>query len=489
MEQLLLGIDIGTSACKVTLFKRDGAPVATASESYNTYYPKPGWAEQNPEDWWTASCKAVRSLWKQTEINPASVSGVGIDGQGWAAVAVDREGDVLCPSPLWMDTRAREICAELGKSIGSARIFDVSGNPFQPTYTTPKILWLKRHMPDVYAKTAYILQSNSFIVYRLTGAVCQDLSQAYGLHCFNLRSGEYDLALCEEMGIKPSLLPEIVQCHQIVGKVTKEASMACGLVEGTPVVAGGLDAACGTLGAGVIHSGQTQVQGGQAGGMSIATNQYKMSPVMINGFHVVPDLWLVQGGTVGGGGALRWFREQFGKGESFDQLTALAETIEPGTDGLVFLPYMAGERSPIWDKNAKGVFYGLDYSKTKAHFVRAVLEGVAFSLRHNLEAAAEAGTHAKEMQAMGGAANSPLWMQIKADVTGKPISVSSSDTATTLGAAILAGVATGMYDNFQEATSETVSIKRRYEPDKNNAAIYNERYTMYRKLYQQLKDV
>ena len=489
MEQLLLGIDIGTSACKVTLFKRDGEPIASASKSYNTYNPKPGWAEQNPDDWWSATCEAVTALWEQTAVNPASVTGVGIDGQSWAAVAIDKQGRVLCPSPLWMDTRAGDICAEVKRTIGEEYIFNLSGNPFQPTYTTPKILWLKRNLPDVYAKTAYILQSNSFIVYRLTGKVSQDLSQGYGLHCFDLRRGAYDFAFCREIGINPAILPEIVPCHHIVGHVTGEAAAACGLTEGTPVVAGGLDAACGTLGAGVIHKGQTQVQGGQAGGMSISTDEYNSSPVLITSFHVIPGHWLVQGGTVGGGGVLRWFREQFGKEESFDQLTAQAEVIAPGSDGLVFLPYMAGERSPIWDEKAKGVFYGLDYTKTKSHFIRAALEGVAFSIRHNLEAAAEAGTHAEEMRAMGGAANSPLWMQIKADVMGKPIYVSSSDTATTLGAAMLAGAATGLYSSFEEAVSETVTVKSRYEPNSGNAEAYEKNYIVYRKLYEQLKEI
>ena len=488
-KDLMLGIDIGTSACKVAMFKRDGTPVATASQSYGIHYPQPGWAQQNPEDWWDGVCQALKDLWQQGKASPESVAGVGIGGQGWAAVAIDKKGHVLCPSPLWMDTRAKDICEELSDAIGRERIFQVSGNPFKPTYTTPKIIWLKRNMPEVYAKTEYILQSNSFIVHRLTGAITQDLSQGYGLHCFDLQKGEYDYVLCEELGIKASLLPELVPCHHIAGAVTMEAAAASGLKEGTPVVAGGLDAACGTLGAGVIRDGETQVQGGQAGGMSIVTSRYNMSPVLINGYHVVPGRWLVQGGTVGGGGVLQWLRREFGKGESFDQLTAGAGDIPPGTEGLVFLPYMAGERSPIWDEDAKGVYYGLDYAKTKAHFIRAAMEGVAFSLRHNLEVAESAGTPAEEMCAMGGAANSPLWMQIKADVTGKPIAVSASDTATTLGAALLAGVAVGLYGNFGEAVSATVSVQRRYEPDESNKQVYDKNYAIYRQLYERLKPI
>ena len=469
MENLLMGIDIGTSACKVTLFNRRGTPVAAASETYATDYPKQGWAEQNPDDWWTAVCKALKSIWNESSINPASVAGVGIDGQSWAAVAVDKDGGVLCPSPLWMDTRAADICAELDKAIGKDNIYSVCGNPLQPTYTTPKILWIKKNLPDVYSKAEFILQSNSFIVYRLTGGVSQDLSQGYGLHCFNLRKGVYEFDLCGEMGIKKSLLPEVVPCHHVVGTVTKAAA-----------------AACGTLGAGVLKTGQTQIQGGQAGGMSICTDKYNSSPKLITGFHVVPGHWLVQGGTVGGGGVLRWFRDEFSADESFDTLTAPANDVNAGSDGLVFLPYMAGERSPIWDEKAKGVYYGLDYTKTKAHFVRAAMEGVAFSVRHNIEVAENAGAYAKDMYAMGGAANSPLWMQIKADILKKQINVPSSDTATTLGAAMLAGIATGIYNNFDEAVSETVSVKHRYEPDGGNFGVYDKNYKMYRQLYEQL---
>ena len=485
MEPLLLGIDIGTSACKAALFKKDGTLAATASASYDTQYPKPGWVEQSPEDWWDAVCQTLNKLWET--VDPKTVAGVGIDGQSWAAVAVDDKGQVLCPSPIWMDTRADELCTKWGQALGQEKIFSISGNPFSPSYTLPKILWYKKHWPEVYKKAAHILQCNSFIAYRLTGIASQDLSQGYGLHCFDLQKGTYDLTLCREMDINPLILPEIAECHQIIGKITKKAAEACGLLEGTPVVAGGLDAACGALGAGVLHSGQTQLQGGQAGGMGICTSEYRPSPSLIMSYHVIPGHWLLQGGTVGGGGALRWFREQFGNNESFDELTAQAETIKPGSDGLVFLPYMAGERSPIWDKDAKGILYGLDYSKTKAHAIRAVLEGVAFSIRHNLETAAEAGAFAEEFRATGGAGNSALWMQIKSDVTDTPIAVPSSDTATTLGAAMLAGVGIGLYADFEAAVADTVAIKRSYKPNADHEKIYDENYAVYRRLYERLK--
>ena len=487
VEPLILGIDIGTSACKAALFKKDGTPIAIASASYPTAHPRPGWAEQAPDDWWHGVCKALHILWEKED--PQSVVGVGIDGQSWAAVAVDDAGNVLCPSPIWMDTRASQICDRLGRTIGTDKIFAVSGNPLSPSYTLPKVLWYKEHWPDTYAKMSHVLQCNSFIVYRLTGALTQDLSQGYGLHCFDLQSGTYHTALCEEMGINPKILPEIMPCHHIAGTITKEAAEACGLPVGIPVVAGGLDAACATLGVGVLQSGQAQLQGGQAGGMSICTPEYKVSPALITSYHVIPGHWLVQGGTVGGGGVLRWFKEKFGNNEDFGQLTAQAEEIPPGSDGLVFLPYMAGERSPIWDKNAKGMYYGLDYTKTKAHTIRAAMEGVAFSIRHNMEVAAKVGVTPNEMRAMGGAANSALWMQIKADIVGKRIYVPSSDTATTLGAAILAGVAVGLYEDFDDAVTRTVTIKRAFEPNPENYEVYNKNYFIYRELYERLKEL
>lgn len=305
--------------------------------------------------------------------------------------------------------------------------------------------------------------------------------------------------MCQKLGIPMEFLPDIVNCDTVVGTVTAKATQESGLCEGIPVVAGGLDVACGTLGAGVIHPGETQEQGGQAGGMSICMDTYKADPRLILGYHVVPGQWLLQGGTTGGGGVMRWFEREFGDFEraeekktgvsSLQQLNEIAQKVAPGCDGVVFLPYMAGERSPIWNPDAKGVFYGLDFSKTKGHMVRGCMEGVALSLRHNLETSKEAGAEVEVLRAMGGSANSLLWTQIKADVTGKTIIVPSSDTATTLGAAILAGVGTGFYKDYEEAVALTVKETRRHEPDKNNKEIYDHTYNVYLRLYDCLKDM
>ena len=489
MRTLLLGVDIGTSSCKTALFDPEGKVVAQGGCEYPVSYPRKGWAEQDPAQWWEGVCRAVREMISENGIDPAEIAGIGTDGQSWSAIALDREGNVLCPTPIWTDTRSEEICRETEDRLTAEKLFGLCGNPAKPGYTWPKILWYRKHRPEVFEKTEKILQSNSYIVYRMTGEITQDISQGYALACFDMRKGCWDEEMCETLGIPRRMLPEIVPCHQIVGKLTVDAAKQMGLREGIPVAAGGLDAACGTLGAGVVSPGQTQEQGGQAGGMSICIDQYAADPRLILGFHVVPGRWLLQGGTTGGGGALKWLRETMCPELSFAEMSALAETAEPGSGGVTFLPYMAGERSPIWDPKACGVFFGLNFGVTRAQMIRACMEGVAYSLRHNLETAAEAGARTGGLRAMGGSANSRIWTQIKADVTGCGIEVPGSDTATTLGAAMLAGVGTGVWQGFEEAARQTIRVNRTYEPDPAVKEIYDRGYETYRKLYGNLKDL
>lgn len=498
MENLLLGIDIGTSACKVAIFDLNGVVIAQSTKEYKVYYPAPGYVEQNPNEWWDSICAATNEVISTAKIEPKQIKGIGIDGQSWSAIPVDKAGRVLHNTPIWMDTRAAEICRDTVERVGFDRIFRLSGNSFEPSYSTPKFIWFKKYMPEVYNATYKFLQSNSFIAYKLTGKITQDLSQGYGIHSFNMNEGKWDDDFCHELGFDREKLPEIYQCHEVIGEVTAEAAALTGLASGTPVVAGGLDASCGTLGAGVIKVGQTQEQGGQAGGMSICLDTAVAHPKLILGYHVVPGLWLLQGGTVGGGGAIKWFRQELGAYEdsvakatgsnAFKVMDMEAEEISAGSNGLIFLPYMAGERSPLWDKNAKGVFFGLGYDKTRAHMIRAVMEGCAFALQHNIKTAQEAGVTVEELVAMGGAANSRLWTQIKADVTGKVIQVPTSDTATTLGAAILAGVGTGLYKSFDQAVEKTIVITRTQEPDMKTHEAYKRVYEIYLELYEKLKD-
>lgn len=499
MEKYLLGIDIGTSSCKVAIFKKNGEVVSTATREYPVQYPKENWVEQNPNDWWNAICICINEVINESGTNSKDIVGIGVDGQSWSAIPIDENGNVLANTPIWLDTRASEICEKINNEVGEDNIFQLSGNLLQPSYTTAKIIWFKENMPEVYNKTKYILQSNSYIVYKLTGEVSQDVSQGYGIHCFDMKNACWDKKMAEKLGISIDMLPKIYSCHDIVGVVREDVAKITGLAIGTPVVAGGLDAACGTLGAGVINKGDVQEQGGQAGGMSICMEDYKADKRLILGFHVVPNRWLLQGGTTGGGGVMRWLEKEFGSYEKLEAEKAetsalnifndLANNVNVGSDGLVFLPYMLGERSPIWNPNAKGVYFGLDFSKTKGHFIRAAMEGVAFSLKHNIEIAEEIGTEVKLLKATGGSANSILWTQIKADITGKDIVVPSSDTSTTLGAAILAGVGVGLYVDFEDAINETIIEKRKHLSNFDNRDIYDMNYRKYRELYENLKEM
>lgn len=496
-EPLLMGIDIGTSACKAAVFRLDGRVTASAAREYPVYYPEAGYAEQDCTQWWAAVCAAVRQCLEH--VDPGDIAGIGVDGQSWSCIPIGRAGEVLHRTPIWMDMRCADLCAEINEKLGFDTIFQAAKNPFQPSYTTPKILWFQRERPNVYKKTAYFLQSNSYIVYRLTEAVSQDKSQSYGLHVYDMVKGGYDPAMCRALGIDPARLPPVSECHQIIGRVTGSAARQTGLSVGTPVVAGGLDAACGTLGAGVCRPGQTQEQGGQAGGMSICVDKPLGDPRLILSRHVVPGLWLLQGGTVAGGASYKWIAEAIGQYEEEQArrsgtgrlalMDRLAAQVDPGSDGLLFLPYLSGERSPVWDSNASGIFFGLTFGKRKEHFYRAVMEGAAYALRHNLEVARQAGVRVTSMNSIGGAAASPVWMQIKTDVTGIPMCVPKSDTATTLGAAILAGVGTGLYGSFEEAVERTIQVETDYRPNAGNKAVYDRYFQLYLDLYPANKEI
>lgn len=457
---------------------------------YKTYYPFPGYAEQNPEEWWRAVCEGVRQMLNETGIDPRQIKGVGIDGQSGAAIPMDGNGNALRNAMIWLDRRTVKQCRQLLETIGQEKLFAVSGNPMAPSYVTSKILWIKENEPELYRNTRKVLQCNSYIVYKLTGEYSQDVSQGNGLHAFNIETASWDESLAEQMGISPELLPRIYECSDVVGTVTSAVSAETGLAVGTPVVAGGLDAACATLGAGAIHAGEVQEQGGQAGGMSIVMDRPVKNEKLILSCHAAKGTWILQGGTVGGG-SLNWLKREFA-GEAQEDFFRIANEeasrIRAGSEGLVFLPYMAGERSPIWDPQAKGVFIGLSFETTRGHMIRAIMEGCALALQHNLKTAEESGVPIHTLHSVGGAANSILWTQIKADITGKTIKIPSSDSAATLGAAILAGIGTGVYRDTQDAVVRTVKMQREQSP-RQHEKVYKRVYEVYLETYNRLKDL
>lgn len=498
IKDLILAIDQGTSGCKLTIFNLDGLVIADTTKTYDTFYPAENFVEQDCDTWWDVIVEGIQEMLLDKAINAEDIKAIGVDGISWACIPIDQEGKVLYPTMIWLDRRGKEEANWMKEVAGEEALIELSGNPVDACYITPKMLWLKNHHPEVYNKTYKFLQSNGFIVYRLTGAISQDYSQGYGFHFFDMTKGEYNEEMANRLGISLDLVGPLVHCHDVVGGVTEVVAKLTGLKAGTPVVAGGLDAACCTLGAGVVKAGQTQEQGGQAGGMSIALDQPLVHPKLILGYHVVPDMWLLQGGTTGGGGTLNWFNREFGGEEKleakkegtnpFAVMSKKAESIKPGSDGLVFLPYMKGERSPLWSPEAKGVYYGLSFDKTKAHMIRSTMEGVAYSLRHNIETAYEVGASVGKLSSVGGSSNSDVWTQLKSDITGCDIEVPYSDFATTLGAAILAGVGVGLYKSFDEGVKRCVKIQKTYKAKQENKKIYDQGYKTYVRLSEMLVD-
>ncbi len=487
-----LGVDIGTSGCRCLALDAEGTVLAVAERSYGLHTPAPGWVEQDPRDWVAGAFATIAEVCASGAFAPESVQGIGVDGQSWAAVPVDASGEILAPTPIWMDTRAQPICDELLDRVPASEILAVAGNRLSPSYSTAKVLWFQRNRPDVFARSRWFLQCNSVVVLALTGVASQDHSQGYGFHFIDVGTGTTDAALAGRLGIDPDLVPTAVEPSAVVGGLTDAAARATGLRSGTPVVAGGLDAACGTLGAGVYRPGQTQEQGGQAGGMSIAMDAPVADERLILSRHVVPGSWLLQGGTVAGSASLAWLTRVVGEAERsaaaasgrglYEEVSALAATVAPGSDGLVFLPYLSGERSPLWDADARGAFVGLTLGTGRAHLYRAVMEGVAFALRHNLEVAASAGAGVAELLAIGGATRSPVWMQLKADITRLPLTVSADENATPRGAAMLAALGTGG-GTIDELVARWVRRGRSYVPDPATADRYDRSYRTYAALY------
>ncbi len=495
MKTHLLSIDIGTSGLKALLLNCESGEYHTVTGSYTPETPRRGWAEQNPEVWWNTLCSVLPSLLKQANVSAENIAAVGVDGVSWTPVCLSAEGVPLFPAPLWYDTRAEKQCRDIRRTVGEESCFHTSGNPVQPYYTLPKVLWLQDNSKEIFPSVRHILTSNGYLVYRLTGEFTQDDCQAYGWPFFDMEKGTMNGTMAEKLAFDLSLIPPVVKSASIAGTVSSSAAKQCGLCPGTPVAAGGLDAACGAAGAGVILSGTVHEQSGSAGGMSVCSSACAPVRNLILSRHIVPGQYLLQGGTVGGGNLIRWLStilhepaDASDPQARFDRAMEEAARVPAGSDGLLFLPYMAGERSPIWNPDACGVFFGLDYTKTRGHLIRSVMEGAAFALRHNLEIIPSVSADAV-LRAVGGASSNALWMQIKADITGHPICAVKSREATGLGCCAMAGVAVGMYAGFDTALKGRVELDRPFYPQKNTGQIYDDLFARYLSLYEHLRDM
>jgi xylulokinase len=493
----LIAVDIGTSSTKTAIRDASGRLLAEAAAAYSIRRPAPAWAEIDVEDWWQAVCVTVRQVIAQSGVNPRDVAGIGVDGVSWTLIPVDRQLQPLCPAMIWLDRRAEAQAAWLRAQPEAEAWVNMAANPLDAAYVTPKLLWLRAHNPRAFAEAACFLNSTGYITARMTGVLTCDYTQAYAYHFYDIRSTCWDAEAALQFGIPLEKLPTLVPPTAVIGEITPRAAEEMGLAAGVTVIAGGLDAAVGALGAGVVRLGQTVDQGGQAGGMLMSVDRVIVEPLLIFGHHVLPSQYLLQSGTVGGG-TLGWFRQELWQNLSsdnpYESISAEAAGSPPGANGLIFLPYMAGERTPLWDSNARGVFFGLSYQTTRADMLRAVMEGCAFAVYHGLRVAEARGATVSEWLGDGGAARSATWCQIKADITGKPFIVArqadGSEGGHTLGLFALTAQAVGLcqLEQLPEFVEHLLPQRQVYHPSPANHAVYGALFEIYLNLSEKLKD-
>jgi xylulokinase len=483
MAMHVLTVDQGTSSLKAALWREDGVVAAEAAEAYQLERPEPTWAEIDPARWWGALRRATAAVLAQAAVSPDEVACVALDGIGWTLVATDDAFRPLAPAMTWLDRRAEAEANALRARPDAAALVDLDANPLDAAYLTPKVAWLAAHRPDAFDAARWLLTASGWLVARLTGESTCDLTQAYGFHCFDLRRERWDVDAAASLGIPPDRLPPLHRAGHHAGGVSLAAARETGLSPGIPVLVGGLDAAFGALGSGVTRPGLTQDQGGSAGGFGMSVREVVVESRLIFSHHVLEGQYLLQAGTVGGG-ALGWLRDVVGApGATLDDLTAEARAVPPGANGVLFLPYLAGERTPLWSSNARGVFAGIAYTTTRADLVRAVLEGSAFAVVDNLRLAEDRGHRVSEWLGQGGASRSGLWNQIKADVSGRPFTVArlanGSEGGNGLGLFALGARAAGLAGDPAETVERLLARRTTVDPDPARHARYRDLYEVW----------
>ncbi len=495
----LIGIDVGTTGIKALIVDRDGHTLASVTSEYPLYTPHPQWAEQDPEDWWQGTIQAIRQALAQSKVDPKQIAGIGLTGQMHGMVLLDAKGRVLRRCIMWNDQRTAAQCEWIMNKVGRERFLDLTLNPALPGFTAPKIIWTREHEPEVYARAAHVLLPKDYIRYRLTGVYATEVSDASGTVLLDVGRRAWSREVLRALDIPEAWMPKCVESPEITGELTAEAAELTGLPVGLPVVGGGGDQAASAVGNGIVEPGLVSVTLGTSGVVFAYTDAPNRDPQgRLHTFcHAVPGKWHVMGVTLSAGGSFRWFRDALGMPEKgvaaltnvdpYEILTAEAANAPVGCEGLIWLPYLTGERTPYPDPNARGVFFGLTLRHDKRHMVRSVLEGVAYSLRDSLELFRALRIPIAQVRAGGGGARSQVWRQIMADVFGTELVTTNITDTTAFGAALLAGVGTGLYRNVPEACKATVRIVDRTEPVGASQDVYNQYYPIYQSLYKALK--
>ncbi len=487
MDQLILGIDIGTTNTKALLATPDGKVVAQAAQGgYPLLTPRPGWAEQNADDWWQATVLAVRCAMEEANARPEQLAAIGLSGQGCAATLIDIQGNPIRPGIIWMDARSEVECQELRERYGD-RILKINGKLPAPYDMDPKLIWLQRHEPETVARARCCLTTVGYVNFRMTGETVLNVSDASIPFAFDQQACDWSEELIEAFGIPRRLYPRIAPCQAVIGTLIPQAAAEMGLKPGIPVIAGGEDTSSAGLSVGVSRPGQAMLSLGTGGSVYIATDKPLSHPQLLIFAHVLERQWFAGGTIVAFGASLAWCRDLLGHAD-YDQMTAIAAESSPGANGLLFLPYLSGELQPINDGNARGVFFGLSLNTRQPQFIRAVMEGVAYSMAHNILVAEEVGARISELRAVGGPTRSPLWCQIIADITNQPLIVLKDNPGAPLANVFLASAGVGLIPDAGEAAAQAAQVERTYTPDPANRAIYDSLFAIYRQLYPNLKD-
>ena len=487
----LLGIDVSTTATKALLVDQEGAVVAVAATTYPFDSPRPGWTEQPPALFWEGTVRSVRDVLAKTGVSGADVASVGLTGQMHGMVLLDAHGDVIRPCILWNDQRTAAECAHITQAVGAERVLEITGNPVLTGFTAPKIVWTRTHEPENYQRIAHILLPKDYARYCLSGSFFSDVSDASGTSLLNVRQRQWSDEVLAALDIPRAWLPEVTESPVASSRVSRAAAQATGLLEGTPIVAGAGDQAAAAVGAGIVREGLVSETMGTSGVVFAASDAYRVEAEgRLHAFcHAVPGMWHLMGVMLSAAGSLQWYHDALARGADFGALTAEAEAVPPGAEGLLFLPYLTGERMPHPDPLARGAWVGLTVRHGRGHLTRAVLEGVAFGLKDGFTLMAGAGLPpAEHAQVSGGGAKSALWRQILASALGTSLATVNTTEGTALGAALLAGVGVGVWPDVARAGAAAVRVTGVNQPDPAASEVYARLYPRYRALYPALKD-
>jgi xylulokinase len=493
----LLGIDTGTGGTRAVVIDERGKVMASATCDHEPFAsPQPLWAEQDPRDWWRAGVVAVQAVLATPGVEAGDIAAVGLTGQMHGSVLLDESGDVLRPALIWCDQRTDSQCHAITEKIGAARLIELTSNPAITGFTLPKLRWVLEREPEVWSQVRSILLPKDYVRFRLTGERATDVADASGTLLFDVAKRCWSQEMLAATEIDERWLPTVFESPDVTGAVSPEGAAATGLRAGTPVVAGAGDQAAGAVGMGIVKAGMVSATIGTSGVVFAATAQPSLDPLgRIHTFcHAIPGRWHVMGVTQAAGLSLRWFRDCFGAGvddgrDPYERLTEEASSVPPGSDGLLWAPYLMGERTPHLDPNARGALIGLTASHTRAHVIRAILEGVAFSLRDTLTIFREINVPVETIRLGGGGTRSALWRQIQADVYGQPVEILAAEEGAAFGAALLAGVGSGVWSSVDEAGEAAVRVKAQIDPDKASAALMEHQYEKFRAIYPALRAI